>query len=161
MARSLLQQRAPFGQVLILLVYAMPTFAALSFPFATLVSALMSMGRMNSDNEIMVMQASGISLKKVFLPFLLLGALFSVVSFSMNDYFMPLGTINFNKVYRRIMNATPSLVLKPYSVNKFQSTTIISGDVKGNRVEKIMIIDKGDGNTKQGHNGRCRGAREF
>lgn len=149
MARSLLQQRAPVGQVAILLVYAMPSFAALSFPFATLVSALMSVGRLTSDNEIMVMQASGISMKRIFLPFLLLGMCFAMVSFSMNDFFMPLGTINFNKAYRRIMNATPSLVLKPYSVNKFQSTTIVSGDVKENRVERVMIIDKGDGNTNR------------
>lgn len=149
MARSLLQQRAPIAQVAILLVYAMPSFAALSFPFATLVSALMSVGRLTSDNEIMVMQASGVSLRRIFLPFLLLGLSFSMVSFAMNDYLMPLGAINFNKAYRRVMNATPSLVLKPYSVNKFQSSTIVTGDVQGNMVEKIMIIDSGDGKTSR------------
>jgi lipopolysaccharide export system permease protein len=142
MAEQILAKRAPIIDVLRLLFYAMPSFIAISFPFASLVGCLMAVGRMTSENEILIFQASGISLKRVFIPFLALGMAFSLVSFAVNDYFLPLGTINYAKVYRKLIYSTPSLELKSYSVKRFQSATIITGPVKDNVIEGAMIIDK-------------------
>lgn len=141
MAEQILSKHAPLWDVVQLLLFAMPSIVALSFPFASLVGCLMAMGRMSSDNEILIMQASGISMKRIFVPVAALGLAFSMVSFGVNDVFLPLGTINYAKVYRKMIYSTPSLELKSYSVKKYQSTTIVTGLVSGNVIQDAMIFD--------------------
>ncbi len=144
MAEQILSKRVPIFEVIKLLIFAMPQFIAISFPFAALVGCLMAVGRLSSENEMLIFQASGISLKRIFIPFVVLGLLLSVFSFAVNDMLLPLGTINFAKTYRKLIYSTPSLELKSYSVKKFQSATIITGEVKGNVIEGAMIIDTAD-----------------
>jgi lipopolysaccharide export system permease protein len=141
MAKQLLSKHAAPFDILRLLLFAIPSYVALAFPFAALVGALMSVGRLNSDNEILVMEASGISLKRIFAPFLIAGLLLSSMSFVVNDIFLPLGTIEFNKLYRKLVYSMPAMELKPYSVNSFQSITIVTGEVDKGVMREIMIID--------------------
>jgi lipopolysaccharide export system permease protein len=141
MAEQILSKHAPLLDVVQLLLFAMPSIVALSFPFASLVGCLMAIGRLSSDSEILIMQASGISMKRLFVPVVALGLAFSIVSFGVNDIFLPLGTINYAKVYRKMIYSTPSLELKSYSVKKYQSTTIVTGLVSGNVIQDAMIFD--------------------
>ena len=57
----------------------------------------MAAGRLSSDNEMLAVMAAGIPPRRVFMPFLVLGLAFSLVSFAMNDYFLPRGSIEFGK----------------------------------------------------------------
>jgi len=149
MAKQLLSRHAPPLDVLRLLLYAMPQFVARSFPFASLVGALMAVGRLNSDNEILVMEASGISLKRVFAPLLAAGLVLASFSFIVNDIFLPLGTIAFNKLYRKVLYSMPAMELKPYSVNSFQSVTIVTGDVEEGMIHDLMIMDSPEGKKQR------------
>ena len=60
LAEKILEKHVPFNDVVMLLVYFMPSMISLSFPFAALVACLMTVGRLSSDNEILAMQALGI-----------------------------------------------------------------------------------------------------
>jgi lipopolysaccharide export system permease protein len=157
MAEEILSKKAPLGEVLLLLLYSMPSVVAMSFPFASLVGALMAAGRMSSDNEFLAMMAGGIPPRKAFLPFVLLGLAFSVVSFSMNDYFLPLGTMQFGKLYRKLLASTPSLELKPWSVKKYRGVTVVTGDTKGSELRDVLIFDsEGEGSSRVISAGRAR-----
>jgi lipopolysaccharide export system permease protein len=118
----------------------------MSFPFGSLVGALMAAGRLSSDNELLVMRASGVSRPAIMAPFLMLGIVFSMVSFVMNDYFLPLGTINYGKLYRKLITTAPALELKPYSVKRYRDTTIVTGAMDGGVMADVVIIDS----TKDG-----------
>jgi lipopolysaccharide export system permease protein len=144
MAEDILSKRAPFGSVLLLLLYAIPSEVAMAFPFASLVGALMSAGRLSSDNEFLVMQAAGLPAKRIFLPFAILGIVFSLVSFTMNDYFLPLGSIQYGKLYRSLIVSSPAVELKPWSSRHYKDVTIVTGDVKKGTVEDILIFDKAE-----------------
>jgi len=141
LAQQILEKRAPVFQVLLLLFFAMPTFVAMSFPFASLTGALMAIGRLSSDLEFLVFQASGISVKRMFVPFLVLGILFSSVSFIMNDYFLPLGLIQYTKLYQKLLISTPALELKSYSVKAYGQASIITGLVTDTLINNVTIID--------------------
>lgn len=141
MAEDVLSKKAPVGDVVRLVVYAMPAIIAMSFPFGSLVGALMAVGRLASDSELLVMRASGISRKAIMLPFIVLGLAFSMVSFVMNDYFLPLGTINYGKLYRKLLTSSPALELKPYSVKHYKDTTIIAGAMDGTTIQDLVIFD--------------------
>ena len=56
-ARDVLSKQVDFGSTLLLIVYALPAIVALAFPFASLVGAMMAVGRFSSDNEMTAMQA--------------------------------------------------------------------------------------------------------
>lgn len=141
MAEDILSRNAPPGDVARLVLYATPAIIAMSFPFGSLVGALMAVGRLASDNELLVMRASGVSRTAMMVPFLVLGLTFSFVSFVTNDYFLPLGTINYGKLYRKLITTAPTLELKPYSVKRYRDTTIVTGSMKNGTIADILILD--------------------
>jgi lipopolysaccharide export system permease protein len=141
MAEQILSKHAPIVEVLKLLVFAMPNYISLSFPFATLVAMLMSLGQFTAQNEILILQATGISTRSLFVPFFVLGIGLAGFSFFSNDVLLPAGTINFNKVYRKLIYSTPTLELDSDTVKKYQDVTLINGKVKDDRINDIEIID--------------------
>ena len=149
MAEDILSKRAPPWDVVKLVVYATPAVLALAFPFASLTGALMSAGRLSSDSELLVLLSAGVSPRRVFLPFLVLGTVFAAGSFLMNDALLPLGTVNFSKLYRRILASSPALELTPYSARRWEDLTIVAGEVDGKTISEILIIDTSEGGKKR------------
>jgi len=145
MAEDILSRKAPIFDVVKLVVFAMPAIIAMSFPFGSLIGSVMATSRLAGDNELLVMRASGIPRSAIFVPFMILGLVFSGISFLMNDYFLPLGTINYQKIYRKLITSAPALELKPYMVKRYQNTTIITGEIKNNIIKDLVIFDKNEG----------------
>ena len=73
---DLLAKRAPFKDVVKIMWYSLPAIIAQSTPFATLVGFLMCLGRMASDNEILIFRASGFGFHSILRPVLILGMSF-------------------------------------------------------------------------------------
>ncbi|MEW5817296.1 MAG: LptF/LptG family permease [Spirochaetota bacterium] len=149
LAEDILSKRVPFFDVLLLIVYSMPLIASLAFPFASLVGALMTVGRLSADNEILAFQASGIPNKKIFSALLFIGLCFSLFSFIMNDYFLPRGTINFGRLYRKMIYSNPEIELEAYSVKRYQDSIIITGAISRNTINNLLIIDKSPEQNKR------------
>ena len=145
---DLLAKSAPFADVMRIMVYSLPFIIAQSAPFATLVGFLMSLGGMMSSNEILIFRAAGISFFKIFVPVALLGVFISIGSFFVNDYLLPLGTIKYNKLMRKIMNSTPSIELESNSVKHLDTANIVIGNVEGNTVSDLVIIDSKNGEDR-------------
>jgi lipopolysaccharide export system permease protein len=142
MAEDIFARKVPFWDVVRLVIYSLPWVVALSFPFGALVGALMAVGRLTSDNEVMALGALGVPPRQILVPLLVLGLAFTLVSFVMNDYFMPLGNIRFAEIYRRMLYANPAVELEPRSVKRYEDTTIITGDVEGGTIRDLVIIDR-------------------
>jgi lipopolysaccharide export system permease protein len=142
MAKSVLSQKVPFEQVAMLILFALPSIIAQSAPFASLVGTLMTVGRLTSDNEILVMLSSGLSYKTVFIPAVVMGIFISLMSFFTNDVLLPAGTVQFNKLWRKILAATPAVELNANSVKRFKDTVIVTGGVTDNVINDILILDR-------------------
>jgi lipopolysaccharide export system permease protein len=149
MAQEILAKRVPFTQVALLILYSLPSIIAMAAPFASLVGTLMTVGRLSSDNEILVMLSSGLSYMNVFVPALVVGILISLVSFFANDVLLPAGTVQFSRLYRQILISTPALELEANSVKRFKNTVIVTGNVTGNAIDNVMIMDRtGEGERR-------------
>jgi lipopolysaccharide export system permease protein len=142
MAQEILTKHVPFGQVALLVLFSLPGVIAMSAPFASLVGTLMTVGRLSSDNEILVMLSSGLSYRNVFIPAITVGIVISMMSFVANDILLPAGTLQFARLYRRILVATPALELEANSVKKFKDTVIVTGNVTGNAIDNMLILDR-------------------
>ncbi|MDR2510467.1 MAG: LptF/LptG family permease [Spirochaetaceae bacterium] len=142
MAGEILTKKVPFHQVALLVLYAIPSIVAMSAPFATLLGTLITVGRFTSDNEILVLLTSGLSYKNIFTPTMVVGVLVSVLSFGANDVLLPIGTIEFTKLYRQIVASTPALEIESNSIKKFKDTVVYTGNVEGNTIEDLVILDR-------------------
>ena len=131
---DLLSKSAPFADVMRVMWYSLPFIIAQSAPFATLVGFLMSLGGMMSSNEILIFRASGFSFFKILVPVAFLGILISIGSFFVNDYLLPLGTMRYNKLMRKIMSSTPSIELESNSVKRLDTTEVVMGQVSEHNV---------------------------
>ena len=142
MAQEILTKQVPFSQVALLVLFSLPSVIAMSAPFASLVGTLMTVGRLSSDNEILVLLSSGLSYRNVFAPAIVVGVVISLLSFVANDVLLPAGTLQFARLYRRILVSTPALELEANSVKKFKETVIITGPVTGNAIDNVLILDR-------------------
>ena len=149
MAEEIFSKRVPFGDVILFILFSLPAIVAIAFPFASLVGSLMSIGRLSADNEIMALKTLGIPVFRVFAPLLFVGIIFSLVSFITNDYFLPLGNIRLGNIYRKILYSNPTIELDPFSVNRYENTTIITGHMEQQLIKDIVIIDKTQLNNKR------------
>jgi len=149
MAQQILTKHVPLFQVALLVFYAMPTIIALSAPFASIMGTLMTIGRLSSDNEVLVILASGLSYRMIFVPALVVGLFISLISFMANDILLPAGTIQFSRLYRRILVSTPELELEANSVKRFKDTTIVTGAVEGAGISNIIILDRTAGGVRR------------
>ncbi|MDR2741680.1 MAG: LptF/LptG family permease [Treponema sp.] len=142
LAQEILTKKVPFYQVALLVFFAIPSIIAMSAPFASLVGILMTIGRLTSDNEILVMLSSGLPYRNVFIPTIVVGILISLLSFYANDVLLPMGTIQFARLWRQILVSTPALELESNSVKRFKDTVVVTGNVAGNSIDDVLILDK-------------------
>lgn len=83
---DLMDPRIPPLAVIKVVALEAPYFATWSLPVAVLFATLMGMGRLAKDNELTAMFTNGISLYRLFIPFLLLSSLAVVLSYISNEY---------------------------------------------------------------------------
>ena len=149
MAEEILSKRVPFHQVLLLIFYSLPSIIAMAAPFASLVGTLMAVGRLSSDNEVLVMLSSGLSYFNLFIPALISGICISLLSFVANDILLPAGTLEFGRLYRRILVSTPALELEANSVKRYKDTIIVTGEATGTGISDVLIMDRtGEGERR-------------
>lgn len=142
---QLLSKRAPFKDVCLIMLYSIPALIAQTTPFATLVGFLMCLGRMMSENEILIIRASGFGFRYILFPIVLLGIIISFASFFVNDFLMPLSRIKYNKLFLEITRSNPTIVLEPNSVKMIGNSTVVIGDVKDDVVSDIILFNPQNG----------------
>lgn len=140
-AENILKKHVPVMDVMRLITYSLPMVIAQSAPFATLVGFLMCLGRLASENEILILRASGQGYRVILKPVLILGILISFASFFVNDYLLPLGTINYNKLYRSILTSNPAVELESNSIKRTNDKTLVIGEVAGENVSDLIFFD--------------------
>jgi len=149
MAQDILKKRAPLADVIKLIIYSLPFVIAQAAPFATLVGFLMCLGKLVSDNEILVIRASGFSFTALAIPVFSLGLIISIFSFAVNDYLLPMGSIAYNSLYNEIIYANPAVVIEPNTIKRANDAVLIVGDLEDSVISDLLIIDKdSDGYTR-------------
>ena len=146
---DLLKQHVPISGIIKLITYSLPAIIAQSAPFATLVGFLMCLGRMVSDNEILIFRATGHSYSFLLVPALVLGLVISIVSFYVNDYLLPLGNVQYNRLYQEILLSDPSVTIESNSIKRTKDNILVIGDVEGNTVSDLIMFNTDEHGNKR------------
>lgn len=142
MAEDIFSKNVPIREILLLVLYSIPQILALTFPFAALIGSLMAVGRLSSDNELLAMRASGVTLRVPFAVVVLMGLAFAVLSFVANDYLLPVSNLRMGRIYRRIVYANPAIELEEYSIKKQEDMTIVTGRLEGSTFLDFTVLDR-------------------
>ena len=79
----------PMSVIIELLFYATSTLMPLGLPLATLLAAIMTMGNLGENNELLALKAAGISLPKILRPLVVVAACMATASFFVANNFVP------------------------------------------------------------------------
>ena len=63
------------------------------------------------------------------------------MSFLVNDYFLPLGIIKYNQLYRQVITSNPTVELEPHSIKRTNNSILVIGDVDKKHVSDLVFFD--------------------
>lgn len=84
--------------ILELLWYAFATTIPMSLPLSTLLAAIMTMGNLGENNELLAMKSAGISLPRIMLPLTILVVFIAIGSFFASNNLVPYASKKMNTV---------------------------------------------------------------
>jgi lipopolysaccharide export system permease protein len=102
----------PFTIAKVMLLSA-PQFLVLAIPVAVLFSTLMAMGRLNRDNEIIAMTTNGVSLYRIFTPFIAMALAASLMTWGVYEHVVPPYGLETKETLKAFWNAQVVDFIKP------------------------------------------------
>ncbi len=124
-------------------LYKLPLMISHVFGFAALFAALFSLGMLSRNNEIMAMRSSGLSLRRISLPLLLLSSLICTLTFFWNEAVVPIFIRKSDTIYRtEIKKNQPQSLIGTKGIWMREQGSFISVDyfdAKKNVLEGISI----------------------
>jgi lipopolysaccharide export LptBFGC system permease protein LptF len=100
----------------------------------------MTFGRLAQDNEITAVRAGGIKIVSLFVPVLILGLLFSLLSLHLNNSVIPQAKHRFEVLSRNLGMKKPALLLRArVFIKDFQGYRLFLEKVKGNSLSGVHI----------------------
>jgi len=136
-----------------LLFYASSTFVPLALPLAILLSSLMTFGNLGEHYELVALKASGISLKRIMRPLIILSIVISAFAFVFSNYVLPVANLKFRSLLYDVQQKRLAFKMQEGIFNKdLGDYTIRIGSraEDGETIYDVMIYDHSDkkGNTK-------------
>lgn len=100
-----------------IILYLLPGILVITLPFSLLIGSLIALNRLSSDNEIISARASGISVYKIFQPFILYGVLGLILSGYLTIQVVPRLISSVSNIKSEIVLAILSAPIKPQTFN--------------------------------------------
>ncbi|NTU42408.1 MAG: YjgP/YjgQ family permease [Nitrospirales bacterium] len=127
-----------------LILYLQPQILIVTIPMALLLSVLVVYGRMNADNELVVMRSSGMSFREIARPVAYLGAGCLAAGLIMSFYLGPFGSILLReKVIEVLTRRAPMTIEEGVFSTAFKDIVIlVRSKPSPDRLSGISIIDE-------------------
>ncbi len=130
--------------VIKLFIYLMPYIVTYTLPISVLVAVLLALGRFSSDNEIIAIRSSGISLFRLIQPLLTLGLVLSLGLVLFNDQASSYAHFAYRKTLKEVGIKNPTAAFEEgVFINSFDKYVlfIYHVDQKRNRFSNIRIYE--------------------
>lgn len=129
-----------------LLSFAFPPLLRYTLPLAFFMGVLLSMGRLIADNEIIAMRVAGVSTFKILHIFLIIGAIFALLLFILNDKIIPELNYRYHSVKKILMKNISAFIEPGVFLEHFDNHVIYVSDKQENKLKNVIIymLDKED-----------------
>ncbi|MFH0731546.1 MAG: LptF/LptG family permease [Candidatus Omnitrophota bacterium] len=117
-----------------------PYLLSYTLPMAILASIVMCFGRLASDNEVVAMKASGISIYRIGFPVIVFAFILSLFQVYLNDTIITRSHYFINKTVKEIGLKNPIAYLEPgVFIKDFKDHIIFIYGINGNKLENIRV----------------------
>jgi lipopolysaccharide export system permease protein len=135
-----------------LLFYASSNLVPMALPLSTLLAALMTMGNMGENNELLAMKSAGISLPKILSPLVFITVIISISAFFFSNNVLPYTNLKITTLLYSVKQQKPELAIRDgvfTTINDAYSIKIGERNPKTSLMHRIMIYDhsKNEGNV--------------
>ena len=89
LVRKVVEQGLPIGPALQVLILQLPGLMIYALPMAMLLGTLLTYSKLSSGNELIALRSIGVPTRRYVLPAVVLGLVFSLVSFMVSDLVVP------------------------------------------------------------------------
>ncbi|MCC6221491.1 MAG: LPS export ABC transporter permease LptG [Deltaproteobacteria bacterium] len=93
------KEYATFAQIASYMLFKIPLIAHLMTPVAVLIATLVSIGQLAQKSELTAMRACGVSMFRIALPLICIGALISAIMFISGETIVPWATNRVEEIY--------------------------------------------------------------
>lgn len=126
-----------------IIIYLQPQLFILTIPMSLLLSTLLVYGRLNMDNEIVIMKNSGMNFFNISLPVLILGSICMVLNLLVSFYIGPKSNIKLREQVSYIFKTRVPLSIEAGSFNNIFKDILIMVKEKNekNEIKGIFIYD--------------------
>jgi lipopolysaccharide export system permease protein len=117
-----------------------PVLLGYTLPIACLVAVILGFSRLSADNEILAMRASGILLRRLFIPLCVVGVILSLLMFILNNRVIPYAHHEQRKLLKDLGTKNPTALLEPgVFIHAFDGQILFIHRVEDNRMYNITI----------------------
>ena len=121
-------------------LYFIPYLLAYTIPIACLAAVLLAFSRLSSDNEIVAIRSSGISIFKLILPLIVVGVILSLVLLMLNDRIIPYSHFASRKTIKQIGFKNPAAALEAGTfIDSFKGSILFIYRIDGNKLHQVRI----------------------
>ncbi|MBF0522703.1 MAG: LptF/LptG family permease [Candidatus Omnitrophica bacterium] len=128
---------ATVGNIFLLLI---PVLLEYTLPISCLISVILTFSRLSTDNEILALRTSGIHLSRLLAPLVIVGLVFSLFLFILNDRIIPYAYYKQKDLLKNLGVENPTALLEPgVFINSFQGHIIFIHRIEDNNLYNITI----------------------
>lgn len=126
-----------------LIMYIQPQLFLLTIPMALLLSTLLTYGRLNMDNELVILRASGMDFKGISAPVIIVGLLCFSLNIAVSFYLGPKSSIALREKMINIIKMRAPLAIEEGRFNtSFKNTLIfVKEKTADNKMRGIFMYD--------------------
>jgi lipopolysaccharide export system permease protein len=123
-------------------LYYIPILLGYTLPIACLITVILALGNMSSENEILAMRASGIHLLRLLVPLTVVGIALCLVVYLLNDRIIPEAYDAQTRILQETGSQDPSAMLEPGSfINAFDKYIIFIYRMDGDLLYGVRIYE--------------------
>jgi len=141
-ADRLLEAGIQLSDMAKLTLLSVPVVSVYVFPIAVLLGIMFGIARLSKDSEMIAVRASGISLRELAPPALILGALLSVVCFGVVEGLAPRAMVKARRILVSAVLRRPAALANPGQLMKFGGMTmrVGDGDPDAGTMEDVEVV---------------------
>jgi len=140
LANKVINQGVDLGSVTLAFLYNIPVLLGYTLPIAALATVILTFGRFSSDNEIIAIRASGISLRSLLAPLIAVGIILSLIMLILNDRVIPGAYENQRQILQQTGAKNPSAILEAGTfIEAFNGNVIFVYKIDRNKMYNVRI----------------------
>ena len=152
LADLIINKGVDLSDVISLIVYSSPPFLTFTLPMAFLLSTIVVLGRLSTENEILALKASGVNLRCLFYPIATVGVIVTIVGLLNTNILLPQSGELFRTTLLNIVKKGISVDDKEGVFNDTIPGVVIyidKVDAKSKSLSGILVSDDRDRNVRQ------------